>query len=599
MAGWACPCTIAPKPLWMSSRRWPSASRTVAPSPRVRVSGHGSPRWKEDATPPASDCAARRDRRALRSWSTRKRRSSRSRAGAIAGRTGGGALRGLMLHRVVHEMRSVQFVLTLPLADPYAESKLGQTPSVSAPPVTLPPEERKAVLQSMSVTTDPSTYPISAAAARQFERPLFGHFIDGEVVPSVDGATMPVIDPATGEQAATAAAGSAADVDRAVASARRAFDDGRWRFLAPLEQERRLRRLASLIGEHGDELAELDVIDAGLLRMYTGFIVQFAVDGLEYYSGWPTKLQGTVPPVPREFAVTQVREPVGVVGSIIPWNGPTAGVAIGIFGLSVGNSVVLKPAEQTPMTAVLVAELALEAGIPPGAFNVVQGVGETVGAALVEHPQVDVISFTGSGATGRAIQRSAAARVKRVCLELGGKSPSIIFDDADLEAAPTAAMSGVWGASGQVCTCGTRVMVHERVYDEVVEMIVERSRELHIGGGFDPRSEMGPLVSAAQLERVERYVGIGQDEGARLALGGARHGDRGYFHEPTVFADVRNDMRIAQEEIFGPVMAVLKFASEEEAYRLANDVDFGLAAGVWTNDLSRAHRATRALRTGT
>jgi acyl-CoA reductase-like NAD-dependent aldehyde dehydrogenase len=451
----------------------------------------------------------------------------------------------------------------------------------------------------MSVLTDPSTYPISAAAARQLDRPLFAHVVDGESVPSLEGGTMPVLDPATGDQVATAAAGSAADVERAVRSARAAFDDGRWRYLAPLEQERRLRRLAALIIEHGDELAELDVIDSGLLRLYAGFIVQFAADGIEYYSGWPSKLHGSIPAVPPEFAVYQVREPLGVVGAIMPWNGPAAAAAMATFPLCAGNSVVLKPAEQTPMTAVRIAELALEAGIPSGVFNVVQGKGETVGQALVAHPEVDAITFTGSNATGRAIQAGAAPRVKRVSLELGGKSPSIIFPDADLDAASAAAMSGVWGASGQVCTCGTRVLVHESVHDQVVETIVEQSRGLRLGGGFDPDVEMGPVVSAAQLERIQRYVRIGQDEGAELALGGARHGDRGYFHEPTVFTGVRNDMTIAQEEIFGPVMSVLSFASEEEAYRIANDVEYGLAAGVWTNDLARAHRASRALRVGT
>ena len=451
----------------------------------------------------------------------------------------------------------------------------------------------------MSVVTDPATYPISPAAARQLERPLFGHVIDGEVVPSVDDATMPIIDPATGEQVATAAAGSAVDVERAVRSAREAFDDGRWRFLAPLEQERRLRKLAGLLADHADELADLDVIDSGLLRMYAGFIAQFAVDGLEYYSGWPTKLHGAVPAVPSEFAVQQIREPVGVVGSVVPWNGPTAAAAFGLFPLAAGNSVVLKPAEQTPMTAVLVAELALEAGIPPGVFNVVQGVGETVGAAVVAHPHVDVISFTGSLDTGRRIQAAAAARVKRVCLELGGKSPSIIFGDADLDAAAPALMMGVWGASGQVCTCNTRVLVHESVYDELLERVVDGSRGMRIGGGFEPDVDMGPVVSAAQLERVQRYVQIGLDEGAELALGGERHGERGYFHQPTIFTSVRNDMRIAQEEIFGPVMSVLRFSSEEEAYRIANDTEYGLAAGVWTNDLNVANRASRALRVGT
>jgi acyl-CoA reductase-like NAD-dependent aldehyde dehydrogenase len=451
----------------------------------------------------------------------------------------------------------------------------------------------------MSVLTDPTTYPISPATARQLDRSLFGHVIDGEQVPSLDGGTMPVIDPATGEQVSTAASGSAADVERAAKSAREAFDDGRWRYLAPLEQERRLRKLAALLAEHEDELANLDVIDSGLLRMYAGFIVQFAVDGLEYYSGWPSKLHGTIPAVPNEFAVQQIREPVGVVGSIVPWNGPTAAAAFGLFALCAGNSVVLKPAEQTPMSAVVVAELALEAGIPPGVFNVVQGTGETVGAAVVAHPQVDVITFTGSVATGRAIQAAAAARVKRVCLELGGKSPSIIFPDADLDAASAAVMMGVWGASGQVCTCNTRVLVHERVYDELLERVVNGSRDLRIAGGFDPKAEMGPVVSAAQLERIQRYVQIGRDEGAELVLGGERHGERGYFHQPTIFTSVHNEMRIAQEEIFGPVMSVLKFSSEDEAYRIANDVEYGLAAGVWTNDLNVANRAGRALRVGT
>jgi acyl-CoA reductase-like NAD-dependent aldehyde dehydrogenase len=442
-----------------------------------------------------------------------------------------------------------------------------------------------------------ATYPISAQTAEHITRPVFGHVIDNEIVPSADGRTMPVIDPATGEEVAVAAAGSAADVDRAVRSARRAFDDGRWRYLPPLEKERCLHRMSALLAERATTFAESDTIDSGLLRWYTDAMVDFARNSIDYFAGWPTKIEGSIPPVPSDMVAYQLREPNGVLGLIVPWNGPSAVFAFVAAAIAAGNCVVLKPAEQTPMTAVLMAEVAREAGLPPGVFNVLQGDGEA-GAALVEHPGVDMISFTGSRPTGAAIQAAAAKGVKPVQLELGGKSPFIIFPDADLEAASAAAMMGVWMASGQVCTAGTRVLLHESIHDDVVERIIAGSRDMVIGSGFDPATQLGPLVSAAQLDRVEHYVSVGQEEGAELALGGHRHGDVGYFHEPTVFTGVRNDMRIAQEEIFGPVMSVLRFGSEAEAYAIANDTEYGLGAGVWTNDLGLAYRASRALRTG-
>jgi acyl-CoA reductase-like NAD-dependent aldehyde dehydrogenase len=440
---------------------------------------------------------------------------------------------------------------------------------------------------------------ISPATRAALDRDVFGHVIDGEGVGAANGATLDIIDPSTGGVIAKAAAGTAGDVDRVARSARAAFEDGRWRNLAPLAKEKVLRNMAALVAERGDLFGEIDVLDAGLLRAYTGFVVQFAVDGIEYFSGWPSKLHGSIPPVPSEFNVSQVREPIGVVGLIMPWNGPTAVFAFVSAALAAGNSVILKPAEQTPMAAVLMAELAIDAGLPPGVFNILQGTGREVGQALVEHPDVDAISFTGSVATGSAIQAAAAKGVKRVSLELGGKSPFIVFPDADLDTAAATSMGAVWGASGQVCTCGTRVLVHESIYDDWVNRIIDGTKGMKIGPAMDPTTEMGPVVSAAQLERVMKYVAIGQEEGAEMVLGGHQVGSQGYYHEPTVFTGVRNDMRIAQEEIFGPVMGILPFSTEDEAYRIANDVSYGLAAGVWTNDLNRAQRASRALKAGT
>jgi acyl-CoA reductase-like NAD-dependent aldehyde dehydrogenase len=442
-------------------------------------------------------------------------------------------------------------------------------------------------------------YPLAAGTRRFLGSTPLGHFIEGEAVPSLSGETFADHEPGTGREFARVASGGGDDVDRAVRSARAAFEDGRWRDLAPAEREKRLRRLAVLLADNRDALMDLDVLDGGVVRTYSHFLVEFAIALTDYYAGWPTKLHGAIPATVPGLVVQEVREPIGVIGAIMPWNGPSA-VPLGVVpAIACGNSVVLKPAEQTPLAPILVAQLAIEAGIPPGVFNVIQGPGEITGAALVDHPMVDAISFTGSVETGRRIQAAAAARLKRVSLELGGKSPHIVFADADLEKAAQVCAGAVWGHSGQVCTAGSRVLVQDKIHDKLVDAIVSVSAGLKIGSGFDPQTQIGPLISEQQLDRVCRYVAIGRREGADLALGGNRHGDIGYFHEPTIFTSVRNDMTIAREEIFGPVMAVIPFETEEEAYAIANDTEFGLSAGVWTRDLARAHRATRRLKAGT
>jgi acyl-CoA reductase-like NAD-dependent aldehyde dehydrogenase len=442
-------------------------------------------------------------------------------------------------------------------------------------------------------------YPLAARTRQFLAGSPFGHFIDGEMVASSSGETLPIYDPSSGVEFARVAAGGPADVAKAVLSARRAFDDGRWVNLAQLEKERRMRRLAALLDGHRDILTDLDMIDGGATRTVSGFLVQFGIDITEYYAGWPTKMHGSLPVNRPDMVVQEVRAPIGVCATITPWNGPSAAPLAFVAPLACGNSTIVKPAEQAPLTALLVAQLAIEAGIPPGVINVVQGLGPVAGDALVRHPQVDAISFTGSCETGRRIMAAAAPRLKRLAMELGGKSPNIIFADADLDAAAPAAAYGVWGHSGQVCNCGTRLLVERKIHAELVERIISFSRGLKVGSVFDSETQIGPLISQEQLDRVQVYVQLGRHEGATVALGGERQGAGGYYHQLTILTGVHNAMRVAQEEIFGPVMAVLPFDSEDEAYAIANDTEFGLAAGVWTKDLSRAHRASQRLQVGT
>lgn len=440
--------------------------------------------------------------------------------------------------------------------------------------------------------------PISAVARGFIEAGVVRHFIDGEPTESLSGQTRPILNPSTGHQIGLVADGAATDVDRAVRYARAAFEDGRWRNLVPRERERRLHALADLIEQHASIIGDLDSINAGILRRFADYIAAYSASALHYYAGWPTKLAGALPPVGPDYHVEERFEPVGVVGVIKPWNGPAAIFAQVAPALAAGNCVVMKPAEHTPLSAAYMAQLAIEAGLPAGVFNVVHGDG-IVGGALVEHPMVARLSFTGSVATGQRIAASAARTFKKVNLELGGKSPVVVFPDADLDLAAAAATRAVWTNSGQVCTAGTRTLVHRSIYDEFVSEAVRLSSDLRVGAAFDETADLGPLITEAQRQKVANYVEAGQAEGATLRMTGAAVPDHGFYQAPVIFSDVRNDMTIAREEIFGPVMSILPFDSEQEAVSLANATAYGLAAGLFTRDISRAQRLSACLEAGT
>jgi aldehyde dehydrogenase (NAD+) len=424
--------------------------------------------------------------------------------------------------------------------------------------------------------------------------------IDGMRVPALSGRTFETVNPATGKVLAHVAEADAADVDRAVRSARAAFE-GPWGHMRAADRGRLLLAFADAIRRAQDELVELESLDSGKpVSAIRRQDLPAVLDTLAYYAGFADKINGQVVPARTDALTYTVREPLGVVGAIVPWNFP---LMIGMWkiapALACGCTVVLKPAEITPLTALRLGELAIEAGLPPGVLNVVPGFGRIAGQALVDHPDVDKVTFTGSPGVGREILRGAAGNLKRVTLELGGKSANIIFPDADIDAAVKAAGSGIFFNSGQVCSAGSRILAHESVYDQVVERLAARAAATRIGDPLRTGTAMGPVVSEVQMKRILDYIDIGVKEGARLVTGGARHGETGFFVSPTVFADVEPGMRIAQEEIFGPVAAVIRFSDEDEALRIANGTKYSLAAGVWSADIGRVHRFARRLKAGT
>lgn len=429
---------------------------------------------------------------------------------------------------------------------------------------------------------------------RQYELLINGQWITPETE-----QYSTILNPATEEVIATVAAGGVGDVDLAARAAKEALKT--WNAITAAQRGKILNRFADLLEEHQDELVEIESLNAGkpiasVLRQD----MPAAIDTIRYYAGWADKILGEVVPARVDALTYTVREPIGVVGAIVPWNFP---LMIGIWkiapALACGCTLVVKPAEITPLSAIRLGELALEAGIPPGVLNIVTGKGSVVGDAMVAHKLIDKITFTGSPRVGRGIMQGASVNFKKITLELGGKSANIIFNDADIDAAVRAATSGIFFNAGQVCSAGSRILVQQDIHDEVVARFVERAKNIRMGNTTEKNTIMGPVVSENQMKTVLRYIDIGKGEGATIAYGGKRVGEKGFFVEPTIFTNVKNEMRISQEEIFGPVACVIPFETEEEAIEIANGTAFSLAAGVWSADVARVHRVSHALKAGT
>jgi phenylacetaldehyde dehydrogenase len=448
---------------------------------------------------------------------------------------------------------------------------------------------------------------VSARLASWLKKPR-RNLIGGSWVPAASGKTFDVFNPADGSVIAQAPESDWEDINRAVIAARRAFDSGPWRRMTPSERGKLLWHIGDLLLQHADEFAELESVDNGKPRAVARAAdVPLAADLFHYMAGWATKIEGNTIPISVPYAADArfhaftLREPVGVVGQIIPWNFPLLMAAWKLGpALTTGNCVVLKPAEQTPLSALRLGELLLDAGLPEGVVNIVTGFGETAGAALAAHDDVDKVAFTGSTEVGKLIVRAASGNLKKVSLELGGKSPNIVFKDAgDIDAAIAGAANAIFFNHGQCCCAGSRLMVEREIFDDVVEGVAEEAKKIKLGPGLDSETQMGPLVSEEQLTRVTRYMHQGKQDGACYVTGGGRLGARGYFVQPTVVKDVNPKMSIVREEIFGPVVVAEPFTKVEEVIPQANQTQYGLAAGVWTRDIAKAHRVAAALKAGT